>query len=52
MVTVVPDTVQTPVVDDVTMGSSRDVADTTRPNVELDQVFVPGFANEIVLVAF
>ena len=52
MVTVVPETVQTPVVDDVTMGTSPDVAEIVRPNAELDQVFVPGFVNEIVLVAF
>jgi hypothetical protein len=52
IVTVVPETVHTAVVDEVTVGVSPELADTDRPNVELDQVFVPGSVNEIVFVAF
>ena len=52
IVTVVPDTVHTLVVDDVTVGESPDVADTDKPKVDADHVFVPGSVNEIVFVPF
>jgi hypothetical protein len=52
IVTVVLATVQTLVVDEVTVGVSPDVAVTVKPNVAADHVFVPGFVNEIVLVAW
>ncbi len=52
MVTVRPDVVQTEVVDDVMVGMSLDVAEATTLNVVVDQVFVPGFVNEIVFDVF
>jgi hypothetical protein len=51
IVTVVPTTVQTLVVDEVTVGVSPDVAVTVKPKVAADHVFVPGFVNEIALAA-
>ena len=51
IVTVVPDTVHTLVVDDVTVGESPDDADTDKPKVDADHVFVPGSVNEIVFEA-
>ena len=50
IVTDVPDTVHTAVVDDVTVGESPDVADTVTVNVDADHVLVPGSVNEIVFV--
>jgi propanediol utilization protein len=50
MVTVAPETVHTLVVDDVTVGVSPDVAEIVNPKVVVDNVFVPGFVNEIVFV--
>jgi hypothetical protein len=50
IVTVVLATVQTLVVDEVTVGVSPDVAVTVKPKVAADHVFVPGLVNEIVLV--
>ena len=50
IVTVVPATVHTLVVDEVTNGESPDVAETVSSNVVDDHVFVPGFVNEIVFV--
>ncbi len=52
IVTLVPDTVHTLVVDDVTVGVSPDAADTVTLNVDADHVFVPGSVNEIVFVPF
>ena len=51
IVTVVPDTVHTLVVDDVTVGISPEVAETVTPKVDADQVLVPGSVNEIVFDA-
>ena len=51
IVTVVPDTVHTAVVEEVTVGESPDVADTDTVNVDADHVLVPGSVNEIVFEA-
>ena len=51
IVSVVPDTVHTDVVDDVIVTARVEVADADKETVEPEYVWLPGEVNEIVWVA-